>query len=44
MAGFGDQWFIGYSYDFDTTRLANYNSGSHELFWGNLSCLTEQLE
>jgi hypothetical protein len=27
-----DQWFIGYSYDFDTTRLANYNSGSHELF------------
>jgi type IX secretion system PorP/SprF family membrane protein len=34
MAGFkvNDQWFIGYSYDFDTTRLANYNSGSHELF------------
>ncbi len=25
-------WFIGYSYDFETTKLANYNSGSHELF------------
>lgn len=27
-----DSWFIGYSYDFDTTTLANYNSGSHEIF------------
>jgi type IX secretion system PorP/SprF family membrane protein len=27
-----DSWFIGYSYDFDTTGLSNYNSGSHELF------------
>ncbi|MDD5150918.1 MAG: type IX secretion system membrane protein PorP/SprF [Flavobacterium sp.] len=27
-----DSWFIGYSYDFETTKLANYNSGSHELF------------
>jgi len=24
--------FIGYSYDGDTTKLANYNSGSHEVF------------
>lgn len=34
MAGFqaSDSWFIGYSYDFDTTTLANYNSGSHEIF------------
>jgi type IX secretion system PorP/SprF family membrane protein len=34
MVGFqaSDSWFIGYSYDFDTTALANYNSGSHELF------------
>jgi type IX secretion system PorP/SprF family membrane protein len=34
LAGFqiSDSWFIGYSYDFDTTRLAHYNSGSHELF------------
>ncbi|MDM1513505.1 PorP/SprF family type IX secretion system membrane protein [Myroides odoratimimus] len=24
--------FIGYSYDAETTKLANYNSGSHELF------------
>ncbi|WP_268849084.1 PorP/SprF family type IX secretion system membrane protein [Flavobacterium aestivum] len=34
MAGFqaSDSWFIGYSYDFDTTALANYNSGSHEFF------------
>jgi type IX secretion system PorP/SprF family membrane protein len=27
-----DSWFIGYGYDFDTTGLSNYNSGSHELF------------
>lgn len=24
--------FIGYGYDFDTTQLNNYNSGSHEIF------------
>ncbi|MBW3520467.1 type IX secretion system membrane protein PorP/SprF [Flavobacterium sp. NKUCC04_CG] len=24
--------FIGYSYDTDTTKLSNYNSGSHEIF------------
>lgn len=23
---------VGYSYDFDTTNLGNYNSGSHEIF------------
>lgn len=27
-----DSWFVGYSYDLDTTRLANYNSGTHEIF------------
>lgn len=27
-----DSWFIGYGYDLDTTKLSNYNSGSHELF------------
>lgn len=27
-----NNWFIGYSYDMETTRLANYNSGSHEIF------------
>lgn len=34
MVGFQatDSWFIGYSYDFDTTKLSTYNSGSHELF------------
>lgn len=34
MVGFqaSDSWFIGYGYDFDTTTLANYNSGSHEIF------------
>lgn len=34
MVGFqaSDSWFIGYGYDFDTTALANYNSGSHEIF------------
>jgi type IX secretion system PorP/SprF family membrane protein len=34
MVGFQatDNWFIGYGYDLDTTRLANYNSGSHEIF------------
>lgn len=34
MVGFqaSDSWFIGYSYDFDTTALADYNSGSHEIF------------
>lgn len=34
MVGFqvNDSWFIGYSYDLETTRLENYNSGSHEIF------------
>jgi type IX secretion system PorP/SprF family membrane protein len=34
MVGFqaSQSWFIGYSYDFDTTQLAQYNSGSHEIF------------
>ncbi|MBW4359539.1 PorP/SprF family type IX secretion system membrane protein [Flavobacterium taihuense] len=34
MVGFqaSDSWFIGYSYDFDTTEFAQYNSGSHEIF------------
>ncbi|KFF15057.1 PorP/SprF family type IX secretion system membrane protein [Flavobacterium hydatis] len=25
--------FVGYSYDAETTKLANYNSGSHEVFF-----------
>ena len=34
MAGFqvSDKILIGYAYDMETTKLANYNSGSHELF------------
>lgn len=34
MVGFQatDSWFIGYGYDLETTRLENYNSGSHEIF------------
>lgn len=34
LAGFQvtDGLFIGYSYDMDTTKLKNYNSGSHEIF------------
>jgi type IX secretion system PorP/SprF family membrane protein len=34
LAGFqvNDSWFIGYSYDKDTTKLGAYTSGSHELF------------
>jgi type IX secretion system PorP/SprF family membrane protein len=34
MVGFqvSDSWFIGYAYDLETTRLGNYNSGSHEIF------------
>jgi type IX secretion system PorP/SprF family membrane protein len=34
MAGFqvNPSWYIGYGYDLETTRLANYNSGSHEIF------------
>ncbi|MBS7256366.1 PorP/SprF family type IX secretion system membrane protein [Flavobacterium branchiicola] len=28
-----NSWFIGYGYDLDTTRLGNYNSGSHEIFF-----------
>jgi len=34
LAGFqiSDSWFIGYGYDLETTNLANYNSGSHEIF------------
>lgn len=34
LVGFqaSESWFIGYSYDTDSTKLANYNSGSHEFF------------
>ena len=34
MAGFQitDGLYLGYAYDRETTRLANYNSGSHEIF------------
>ncbi len=34
LAGFqlSDNLFIGYGYDTETTRLSNYNSGSHEIF------------
>jgi type IX secretion system PorP/SprF family membrane protein len=34
MVGFqiSDGLFIGYGYDLETTKLANYNSGSHEIF------------
>jgi type IX secretion system PorP/SprF family membrane protein len=34
MVGFQatNSWFIGYGYDLETTRLSNYNSGSHEIF------------
>ncbi|WP_396169730.1 type IX secretion system membrane protein PorP/SprF [Flavobacterium sp.] len=34
MAGFqvNDGLYIGYGYDLDSTKLAHYNSGSHEIF------------
>jgi type IX secretion system PorP/SprF family membrane protein len=34
LAGFqiSDGLFIGYGYDLETTKLRNYNSGSHEIF------------
>lgn len=34
MAGFqvSDALYIGYGYDLETTKLDNYNSGSHEVF------------
>ena len=34
LVGFqvSDSWQIGYAYDAETTRLVNYNSGSHEIF------------
>lgn len=34
MAGFqaNESLYIGYGYDLETTRLKNYNSGSHEIF------------
>lgn len=34
LAGFqvSDSWFIGYAYDREITNLANFNSGSHEIF------------
>jgi type IX secretion system PorP/SprF family membrane protein len=34
MVGFkaSESWFIGYGYDLDTTKLGDYNSGSHEIF------------
>lgn len=34
LVGFqvSDAFYVGYSYDFETTALDNYNSGSHEIF------------
>lgn len=34
MVGFqiSESWMIGYAYDMETTKLAHYNSGSHEIF------------
>lgn len=34
LAGFQitDSLYLGYAYDHETTKLANYNSGSHEIF------------
>lgn len=34
LAGFqiADNIMVGYSYDYDTTALGNYNNGSHEIF------------
>ncbi|ESU25778.1 hypothetical protein FLJC2902T_30610 [Flavobacterium limnosediminis JC2902] len=34
LAGFqlSKKFFLGYSYDTESTQLANYNSGSHEIF------------
>lgn len=34
MVGFqiNESIFVGYGYDLETTKLANYNSGSHEVF------------
>ncbi|MVX34378.1 type IX secretion system membrane protein PorP/SprF [Myroides sp. LoEW2-1] len=34
LVGFqvNENLFVGYSYDAETTKLANYNSGSHEIF------------
>jgi type IX secretion system PorP/SprF family membrane protein len=34
LAGFqiNNHWFIGYGYDRETTRLSNFNDGSHEIF------------
>src|SRR5574343_626175 len=34
LVGFqlSDKLFVGYSYDAETSKLANYNSGSHEIF------------
>lgn len=34
LVGFqiSDSWFIGYGYDLETSKLSNYNSGSHEIF------------
>lgn len=34
LVGFqiSNNWFIGYGYDMETTKLSNYNSGSHEIF------------
>ena len=29
---FSNSWFLGYGYDLETTKLSNYNSGSHEIF------------
>jgi type IX secretion system PorP/SprF family membrane protein len=27
-----NSWYIGYGYDLETTKLSDYNSGSHEIF------------
>ena len=27
-----NSWFLGYGYDQETTRISNFNKGSHEVF------------
>ncbi len=40
-----DRFAIGYGYDRETTRLANFNSGSHEIFLQfDLFKITQQIE
>jgi hypothetical protein len=39
-----DGLYLGYGYDLDTTNLANYNAGSHGLFYYEIFKIITKLQ